>query len=94
MIVSFRHKGLERFWRLGNAGGIPWELAKRVKVRLDALYAAELVADLRVPSFKLHQLHRDQAGRWAIWVNGPWRITFAFDEQRGEASGVDLEQYH
>jgi toxin HigB-1 len=63
MIASFRHKGLDRFWRRGDAGGIPWEIAKRVKIRLDALHMAELMADLRLPSFKLHPLRRDQAGR-------------------------------
>ena len=94
MIVSFRHKGLARFWRANDAGGIPWEMAKRVRVRLEALHRAEAVNDLRLPGFKLHPLQRDQAGRWSIWVNGPWRITFAFDEQRGEASHVDFEQYH
>ena len=94
MIVSFRSKRLERFWGRGDARGIRWDLVERVRMRLDALNAAERVSELQLPSFKLHRLHGDQAGRWAIWVNGPWRITFAFDEQRGEASDVDLEQYH
>ena len=30
--------------------------------------------------------------RYALDVNGPWRITFEWEE--GEAHRVDLEQYH
>ncbi len=30
--------------------------------------------------------------RYSIHVNGPWCVTFEF--QDGEASAVDLEQYH
>ena len=94
MIVSFRHKGLDRFWRKNVAGGLPWKMLKRIQVRLDALHRAEVLTDLRLPGFDLHPLHGAQEGRWAIKVNGPWRITFAFDEVKREANNVDFEQYH
>ncbi|MBM3492334.1 MAG: plasmid maintenance system killer protein [Alphaproteobacteria bacterium] len=35
---------------------------------------------------------RGKPRRHAIAVNGPWRITFEWAD--GEASAVDLEQYH
>jgi proteic killer suppression protein len=31
-------------------------------------------------------------GRWSIWVNGNWRLTFAFEE--GDAHLIDYEDYH
>jgi len=51
----------------------------------------ERLQDLNVPGFGLHAL-RGNPRRYAIAVNGPWRITF--DWADGEASAVDLEQYH
>ncbi len=39
----------------------------------------------------MHALH-GKPKRYAIAVNGPWRITFEWQE--GAAWRVDLEQYH
>ena len=94
MIVSFRSKPLARFWQKADAGGLPWEMLKRIRLRLEVLHRAEALKDLRLPGYDLHPLHGKQEGRWAIKVNGPCRVTFAFDEARGEASNVDFEQYH
>jgi proteic killer suppression protein len=60
---------------------------------LDALNATTVLAQLDLPGFRLHQLKGEQAGRWAIDVNGPWRITFEWS-QDGHADRVNLEQYH
>jgi toxin HigB-1 len=61
--------------------------------RLDALDAATELRQLDLPGFRLHPLKGEQAGRWAIDVNGPWRITFEWSEG-GDAQRVDLEPYH
>jgi toxin HigB-1 len=61
--------------------------------RLDALDAATELRQLDLPGFRLHPLKGEQAGRWAIDVNGPWRITSEWSEG-GDAQRVDLEQYH
>jgi toxin HigB-1 len=61
--------------------------------RLDALDAATELRQLDLPGFRLHPLKGEQAGRWAIDVNGPWRITFKWSDD-GDAQRVDLEQYH
>jgi proteic killer suppression protein len=60
---------------------------------LDALNAATTLTQLDLAGFRLHQLKGEQAGRWAINVNGPWRITFEWS-QDGHADRVDLKQYH
>ena len=47
--------------------------------------------DLNLPGFNFHKL-RGKPKRYTIHVNGPWCITFEFEN--GEARHVDLEQYH
>lgn len=44
-----------------------------------------------VPGFDFHAL-RGKPQRYTIHVNGPWCITFEW--QDGTALRVDLEQYH
>jgi proteic killer suppression protein len=44
---------------------------------------------MNVPGWKLHQL---STRHWSIWVNGNWRMTFAFDGEN--AILVDYQDYH
>jgi toxin HigB-1 len=48
--------------------------------------------ELRQADRRLHPLIGANPVRYAMSVNGPWRITFPFDN--GDAYAVDLEQYH
>lgn len=41
MIVSFKHKGLEKFYRTGNISGIQAKHAKRLRLILSNLDVAE-----------------------------------------------------
>ncbi|MBK9426196.1 MAG: type II toxin-antitoxin system RelE/ParE family toxin [Gammaproteobacteria bacterium] len=52
--------------------------AKRLRMQLVALDTAASIDDLDIPGFKLHPLKGSDRGRWSIWVNGNWRITFEF----------------
>lgn len=67
------------------------DLGARILRRLDALHAASASSELDLPGFGFHPL-KGRGERFAIWVNGPWRITF--DWRDGDAYRVDLEQYH
>lgn len=91
MIRSFRRKGLAALFMENDAKGVRPDLRKRCRRRLAALHVAESLDDLRFPGSGLHRLH-GKPERWALKVNGPWRITFAWDD--GDAFAVDLEQYH
>ena len=93
MIRSFRHKGLRDLFLTGRSAGVRPDLRKRCVARLDALDAASDLRQLDLPGFRLHPSKGDQAGRWAIDVSGPWRITFEWSDT-GDAQRVDLEQYH
>ena len=53
---------------------------------------AYTVDDMNVPGWRLHSLKGELAGRWAITVNGNWRLTFEFRE--GNAYVLDYEDYH
>ena len=92
MIVSFRHKGLERFFQTGSVRGIQASHQKRIRLQLAALDSASRVEDMNVPGYRLHELKGDRKGTWSVFVNGNWRITFEF--LNGNASVVDYEDYH
>ena len=92
MIQSFRHKGLRRFYESGSLAGIQAQHAKRLRMQLAALESAQVVEDMDIPGFRLHPLKGADRGRWSIWVNGNWRLTFEFRD--GQAYVLDYEDYH
>ena len=92
MIQSFRHKGLRRFYEAGSLAGIQPQHAKRLRMQLAALDSAQVIEDMDIPGFRLHPLKGADRGRWSIWVNGNWRLTFEFRD--GQAYVLDYEDYH
>lgn len=92
MIKSFRHKGLKKFYEAGKLAGIQPAHAKRLQMQLAALDTAQSIDDMDIPGFRLHPLKGAERGRWSIWVNGNWRLTFEF--QDGNAYVLDYEDYH
>lgn len=92
MIVSFSHKGLERFYNTGSTKGIIAAHAEKLRQQLTALETATDIEDMRLPGYQLHKLKGTKKDRWSISVNGNWRITFEF--RNGNAYVVDYEDYH
>jgi len=92
MIQSFRHKGLRKFYESGSAAGVQPHHAKRLRMLLTALDTAQSIEDTDIPGFRLHQLKGEERGRWSVWVNGNWRVTFEFKD--GHAYVLDYEDYH
>lgn len=91
MIRTFRHKGLRELFITGHSRRVRPDLLARCLIRLEALDSAARPEDMNVPGFNFHPL-RGSPQRFSIHVNGPWCITFEFNE--GDASRVDLENYH
>ena len=92
MIKSFRHDGLERFFRKGSKAGIQPKHAKRLRLQLGRLDAARGAADMILPGWDWHPLVSNLAGHWAVTVNKNWRLTFTFEGT--DAVLVDYRDYH
>ena len=92
MILSFRHRGLERFFLTGVKAGIRPEHADRLKLVLGRLAAAAAPGDMSLPGLRLHPLKGKFKGRWSVTISGNWRVTFAFSGK--DALDVDYEDYH
>lgn len=92
MIKSFRHKGLEAFYKTGSLADIQAKHAKRLREQLTALSAANKPDDLKRPSWRLHGLAGDRTGFFSITVQANWRMVFRFDGTDIEL--VDYLDYH
>lgn len=92
MIKSFRHKGLEGFFKTGSKAGIQASHAKRLRLQLGRLSKALVPDDMNLPGWKLHPLKGELKGHWAVWVDKNWRLSFTF---KGEhALEVNYLDYH
>ncbi|WP_150461430.1 type II toxin-antitoxin system RelE/ParE family toxin [Nesterenkonia ebinurensis] len=92
MIISFRHKGLQKYFETGSKRGIEPEHAPRLRLILATLHQTTGPEDLSLPSFRLHQLTGDVKEHWSMRVSGNWRVTFRFVGQDVEL--VDYQDYH
>ena len=92
MIQSFKHKGLERFFKTGKKSGILAIHAKRLKLILGRLNASTSPGDMDLPGSYFHQLTGNREETSSVRVSGNWRVTFRFDGVHAEA--VDYEDYH
>ncbi|MGH8413477.1 MAG: type II toxin-antitoxin system RelE/ParE family toxin [Gammaproteobacteria bacterium] len=92
VIRTFRHKGLEAFFRSGSKAGIQPAHAKRLRVQLTALDSAVGPQSMNLPGWRLHRRAGPLAGQWAMTVSGNWRLTFRFEGQ--DAVLVDYLDYH
>ena len=92
MIKSFRHKGLERFFREGSKAGIQPQHAKRLRLQLGRLDAARSAAEMDLPGWRWHALTGDLRGHWAVYVEKNWRVTFAWEGL--DAVLVNYQDYH
>jgi proteic killer suppression protein len=92
VIRSFRNKGLQRFAERGDPSKLSVQNPERIRRILARLEAAIQPTDMNLPGFKFHGLKGKEKGRYAVWVSGNYRITFAWNGE--DAIDVDLEDYH
>ena len=92
MILSFKHKGLEKFFKNGRKSGIQAKHAKRIQLILGLLNAATSPNDMDLPGLLLHPLSGKRTDTWSVRVSGNWRITFRFSDKNSEI--VNYEDYH
>ena len=92
MILSFKHKGLEKFYKTANTSGIQTKHAARLRLILGRLNASTAVSDMNLPGLFLHRLSGKRADIWSVRVSGNWRVTFRFNGEHAEI--VNYEDYH
>lgn len=92
MIKSFRHKGLQSFFRTGSKAGIQPSHASRLSRQLDRVNLAKGPEDMNLPGWALLALVGNLARHYTVTVNGNWRLTFAFEDE--DAVLVDYLDYH
>jgi proteic killer suppression protein len=92
MIETFRHKGLEAFFRKGSKAGIQPRHAGKLRIMLTALDSVKHLDDMNAPGWRLHSLTGDLAGHYSVMVSGNWRMTFTFNGT--DAVLVDYQDYH
>ena len=92
MIKSFKHKGLELFFKTGNTSKIQIKHKQKLRHILFMLDNAVELTELNLPSFRLHRLKGKRSEFYSIKVSGNWRITFKFFDSNAEI--VNYEDYH
>lgn len=96
VILSFKHKGLERFFVSGSTAGIQADHVRRLRLVLGRLNVAQEIRDMDLPGLFLHRLKGTQKGgpfvRWSVRISANWRVTFSFQDR--DVVAVDYEDYH
>lgn len=92
MIKNFKHRGLKRLHEKGDRSKISPNHIDKVELILADLDAAETIDEMRMPGYRLHELHGDFRDYYAVEVSGNWRIIFKFRD--GYASDINLVDYH
>ena len=92
MVKSFKYRGLKRFFEQDDTRRLPHEMIARIRRILTQLEETEIIEDMNIYSWHLHELKGDRKGTWSVTVRANWRITFGFE--KGHAFDVDLEDYH
>ncbi len=92
MIISFKHKGLEHFFKTGNKSGIQAHHSARLQLIVGRLNASIQPLDMNLPGLSLHQLTGERNDIWSVKVSGNWRVTFRMNEEHAEI--VNYEDYH
>ena len=95
MILSFRDDWLRDFFVDDvRSKKIPPDLESRLFRKLQMIDDAMTDQDLRVPpSNHFEKLGGNLDGFQSIRVNKQWRLVFRWDGERGEATGIYLDDH-
>ncbi len=93
VIRSFGDDNTRRLFEDGRRRGFRGLDYDRAMMLLDALDAAPSLDPLRaLQAARLHPLTGAMRRRWAMTINGRWRVTFGFAD--GDAHKVMIKDYH
>lgn len=92
MILSFKHRGLEKLFRTGSKAGVQPHHAKKLTAQLTALEIATQANEMDIPGWVFHPLKHIDPQMWSVKVDGNFRLVFKFSD--GNAYEVDYADYH
>jgi proteic killer suppression protein len=92
VIRTFRHRGLEQFFKTGSKAGIQPAHEARLRILLTTLNLASTPQDMNRPGWDWHPLKGDLKSHWAVTVSRNWRLTFSFEGE--DAIFMDYRDYH
>jgi proteic killer suppression protein len=92
MIKSFKSKALAELFNTGNARKVQPKHVERLKMILTTLNTATHAGQLNAPGLRLHPLKGKPKGRYSVWVDENYRVTFRFEA--ANAVEVDYGDYH
>ena len=92
VIKSFRHDGLQRFFKTRSKAGIQPNHAKKLRPSLGETRYIHHCGEYEFAALGWHPHKDDRAGHWAVSGNGNWRLTFTFEGT--DAILVDYLDYH
>ena len=95
MIASFKHKGLELFYKEGSLKGINAMHARRLREILTTLDFLGSLGSVSLKRYGLHPLSADLQGFWSVEVSGAWRVIFRYkDKEKGVVELLNYLNYH
>ncbi len=98
LIVSVRDKRVKALVedpQLTSVKGLDkLEIRKIVEMIVAIRVMSHPLQLLAVPSWKAHELTPGQPGKWSLFVNLNYRLTFMVDIDLQEVSVLDYEDYH
>ena len=100
MIISFRHKGLEEFFKTDHSKKINPNHFKKLRLILGVLNQLKCEDDILVfQQWRPHKLKginsrgQNVEGHWSLTVSGNWRVTY-FMTVSGDVVLTDYIDYH
>jgi proteic killer suppression protein len=95
MIISWKHKGLKKFYLSGDKSGIIADHSRKLQIILQLLDAANCPEKLNFPGFGFHKLKGDLKNFYSVTVRANWRVIFQFDDQNAVLIDyIDYIDYH
>jgi len=93
VILSFKSKITEAVFNGQCPKGLPIQIFAVARRKLEAVDAAEMLDDLRVPpGNRLEALEGDRKGQHSIRINDQWRVCFRWTKDG--PSDAEIVDYH
>jgi addiction module HigA family antidote len=93
VIKSFKDAETEKIFARMRSRSLPSDIQQTALRKLRMLNNAVSLNDLRVPpANRLEKLTGERTGQYSIRINDQWRICFEWQE--GDASNVEITDYH